>query len=100
MGYDFKIFWSDRVLKDPDNILDYLISSWSEKEIEQFKSKLFRRIELIGSYPMLFRASLRKPSLRRSVLSKQTSIFYLVDDENSTINIVSLFDNRMDPDKT
>ncbi|WP_395079808.1 type II toxin-antitoxin system RelE/ParE family toxin [Gracilimonas sp.] len=96
MGFSFKIKWSEKSLQDLDQILDYLEKEWTKKEIQNFKEKLFNRIEIIGKYPKIFKASEIKPQLRRSVLSKQTSIFYQIQPEKKTISIVRLFDNRMD----
>ncbi len=99
MDYDYKITWSDHSLEDLSSILDYLSREWTPREVNRFQEKLFNRIEMIGKYPKLFRASKIKPELRRSVLSKQTSIFYFVRTEEKMISIVRLFDNRMDTTK-
>ncbi|MEQ8525186.1 type II toxin-antitoxin system RelE/ParE family toxin [Gracilimonas sp.] len=99
MDYDYKILWSDKALSDLDGTLEYLEREWTIREVQNFKSTLFQRIDLIGKYPKLFRPSTAKPNLRRSVLSKQTSIYYQVDKDNSQITIIRLFDNRMDIQK-
>lgn len=93
------LFWSNASLVDLDNILVYLESRWTTREAENFKAKLFKRIDLIQKSPKLFKASKQKPELRRSVLSKQTSIFYSFDERSGSIYIIRLFDNRMNPDK-
>ncbi|WP_432419282.1 type II toxin-antitoxin system RelE/ParE family toxin [Gracilimonas sediminicola] len=96
MDYDFEILWSEKALNDLDRILEYLETQWTLTEVQNFKKILFQRIGLIGKYPKLFRPSKIKPYLRRSVLSKQTSIYYQVDKHKPRITIVRLFDNRMD----
>ena len=98
MDYDYKITWSDHSLEDLSDILEYLSRRWSTNEALQFQKKLFKRIEIIGKYPKLFRASNINPELRRSVLTKQTSIFYHVNSDKQIVSIVRLFDNRMDPE--
>ena len=98
MDYNYQISWSNLSLKDLDNILEYLQDEWSEKEVKLFKSLLSKKLGLISKYPKLFPSSKIRPSIRRSVLSKQTSIFYNVDSDNQKIDIIRLFDNRMDPE--
>lgn len=94
-----KVFWSNASLNDLDSILEYLKSRWTIREVENFKVKLFKRIDLINRTPKLFKVSEQKPHLRKSVLSKQTSIFYSFDEKSNSIYIVRLFDNRMDSNK-
>lgn len=96
MDYDYKILWSDKALSDLDLILQYLDSEWTPREVHNFKELLFKRIDLIGKYPKLFRPSQIKEGLRRAVLSKQTSIYYHINPEEPVVHIVRLFDNRMD----
>lgn len=99
MDYDYKILWSDKALSDLDAILKYLQKEWTIREVQNFKSNLLQKIDLIGKYPKLFRPSTAKPNLRRSVLSKQTSIYYHVHPDEPQVTIVRLFDNRMDIQK-
>lgn len=94
-----KVFWSNSSLTDLDNILNYLRLRWSTKEVESFKVKLFNRIALISKSPKLFKVSDQQPGLRKSVLSKQTSIFYSFEENSARIFIIRLIDNRMSPSK-
>ena len=80
-----KVFWSNASLNDLDSILEYLKSRWTIREVENFKVKIFKRIDLINRTPKLFKVSEQKPHLRKSVLSKQTSIFYSFDEKSNSI---------------
>ncbi len=57
MESNSKVFWSNASLIDLDNILEYLKSRWTIREIEKFKVKLFKRIDLINRTPKLFKVS-------------------------------------------
>ena len=98
MANPLEVFWSFRAEGDLENIYHYLESKWSDKEVSEFKFKLEKAISLIASRPKLFRSTNHRKNLRRCVLSKQTIIYYF-ENENSVL-IVSLFDNRQDPGKS
>lgn len=97
MASEFKVIWSDEAISNLEDILDYLNRRWIEREVVQFKLLLTKQIEVLQNFPTLFPTSEIQPQLRKSVLSKQTSILYLIRDEN--IYLIYLFDNRMNPEK-
>ncbi len=97
MGSDFKVFWTDEAIKNLQSIMDYLDSQWTQREIDNFKKKLAKQIELIETNPRLFPVSEYNPRLRKAVLSKQTTIFYEIADR--MIYLVYLFNNRQDIEK-
>jgi plasmid stabilization system protein ParE len=94
MGSDFKVFWTDEAIKNLQSIMDYLDRQWSQREIDNFKKKLAKQIELIEINPKLFPVSEYNPRLRKAVLSKQTIIFYEI--ANRMIYFVYLFNSRQD----
>lgn len=97
MKSGYKLLWSERALADLKNIIDYLTAKWTEKEVRSFARKLDKRLELLLINPRLFQATSKRKNVRRSVLTKQTVIYYTVDEKNVTI--VTLFDSRQNPKK-
>ena len=97
MGYKYKLFWTDEALRNLDQILNYLQQNWTQKEVDNFKKKLSKQLDIILRFPLIFPESDKQPRLRKSVLSKQTTIFYEI--KRSVIYVVYLFDNRQEPDK-
>ncbi|MFW6309478.1 MAG: type II toxin-antitoxin system RelE/ParE family toxin [Prolixibacteraceae bacterium] len=91
---DYKILWTHQAIHDLEEILDYLEIQWSQKEIEKFKNKLSKQLELIQRFPKMFPISGHNPKLRKAVLSKQTTLFYQI--ENQIIFLVYLFVNYQD----
>jgi len=67
---DFKFIWSQEAISNLEEILDYLVLNWSQKEIIQFKKKLTRQIDLIIQFPKMFPVSMHNSELRKAVLSK------------------------------
>lgn len=91
---DYKLSWSEESISNLEEIIDYLRHKWTEKEVESFKNKLSRQIDLIISNPKMFPVSSHVPRLRKAVLSKQTSIYYEIS--NSQIYLAYIFINKKD----
>jgi plasmid stabilization system protein ParE len=88
---DYKLIWTYEAINNLEEILDYLITNWSQKEVIQFKYKLSKQIDLILQFPTMFPASEYNSELRKAVLSKQTTLFYQI--KGNQIFIVYLFVN-------
>ncbi len=87
----YKVFWSERAKNDYRSILNYLHQKWSTKEQAKFADKVELNIGYLISNPEMGTLS-KKKSVRRLVISKQTSIYYKV--AHGDIYLISLFDNR------
>lgn len=93
----FKIIWTDRALSDLRNIVTYLEENWTVKEIQKFARLLDLQLNRLINHPCLFPESNKFKKIRKSVLTRQISIYYRVI--NNEIQIISLFDNRQNPKK-
>ena len=97
MKNTYKLIWSDEALNNLKSIIVYLENRWSDKEIRKFVQLLDKQLKLIKVNPFIFAESNKSNGLRKSVLSRQTTIYYrIIEDE---IRIVTLFDNRQNPNK-
>ncbi|MBW6534338.1 MAG: type II toxin-antitoxin system RelE/ParE family toxin [Mariniphaga sp.] len=94
---DFKLFWSEEAIRNLENILDYLIERWSQREVDNFKNRLSRLLDLIVKNPRIFPVSEYNPRLRKAVLSKQTTVFYEI--KENVIYIAYLFVNHQNINK-
>ncbi len=88
---DYKLIWTYEAISNLEEILDYLILNWSQKEVIQFKYKLSKQIDLILQFPRMLPVSDFNPKLRKAVLSKQTTLFYQIKGE--AIYLVYIFVN-------
>jgi len=95
MRSGYKMMWSDRALADLKNIINYLTENWTQREIQNFARKLDKRLDLISVNPNLFPGTTKRKSVRKSVLTKHTVIYYKID--NDVVTIVTLFDPRQNP---
>lgn len=93
----YKLLWSDTALADLQNIINYLIENWTQKEIKNFAIRLDKRLDLIINNPKLFPKSSKRKSIRRSVLTRQAVIYYQV--KGRVVTIVTLFESRQNPKK-
>lgn len=79
---DYKIYWTEEAIRNLEEIIDYLSSRWTQREVDKFKLKLSKQIDLISNNPKMFPKSIIQPRLRKAVLSKQTSVFYEIKENN------------------
>jgi plasmid stabilization system protein ParE len=92
-----KIKLSKRASNRLEKLLEYLELEWSLKVKEDFLNKLDKSLTRIQKFPDSCQQTDFVKGLHMLVVTKQTSIYYRYDPKN--ITIVTLFDNRMNPDK-
>lgn len=95
MKSTYRLIWSDEALNNLKYIIDYLENRWTKREIKKFALLLDKQLKLIEDNPFLFAESDKSNGLRKSVLSKQTTIYYRII--GYEIRIITLFDNRQTP---
>ncbi|MCK4663373.1 MAG: type II toxin-antitoxin system RelE/ParE family toxin [Bacteroidales bacterium] len=88
---------SKRAKNKLERLLEYLETEWSEKVKNDFITKLNRSIKQISFLPDICPESNEFPGLYKCVVTKQTSIYYRI--KNNEIEIITLFDNRQNPNK-
>lgn len=93
----YPVEWTDEAKKNRREIHRYLAKEWTDREVRQFYHLLDERITLIATHPKMFPATEARNDVRRSVLIKQLSLYYIFDGHK--IEILFLFDNRQDPEK-
>lgn len=91
------IIWSPLAENDLDNILGYLNKNWSNKIALRFINIIDEVLRQIAINPKQFPIINKNLKVRKCVVTKHNSLFYLQN--NNRIEILRLFDNRQDPDK-
>jgi len=92
-----KVVISITAEKKLEKLFEYLIKKWSIKVKKDFVEKLDSSIEIIKNQPEIFPESKKGKSLRKCVITKQTTLYYRYNSKR--INIVTLFDTRQNPNK-
>lgn len=91
------IILSKIAAKKLESLLEYLEVEWSEKVKLNFIDKLDKSLNQISKYPLSYEKSQVKPELHRCTVSKHSTLYYTFDTKR--VYIVTLFDNRMNPEK-
>ena len=97
MKSGYKILWTDHALSELKNTIEYLEENWTERELKNFSQELDHTIELISKNPELFQISKKKKNVRRAVVARFNNLYYRLNEDS--IEILSFFSNRQDPDK-
>lgn len=92
-----KIIWAPLAEKDFITILDYLHENWDDSVVQNFIGIVDNLISQIILNPKQFPLIKKKSNVRRCVLTKHNTLFYLFGKD--TIAILRIFDNRQDPNK-
>ncbi len=94
MDNGYKIEWSVRAVNDFNQIIRYLSENWNKREIRKFVRQIDKNISSIRISPFTFPGTSYRPGLRRCVISKIHTLYYLIQD--NTIYLIAIWDNRQD----
>lgn len=97
MKNGFDIEWTFEAEQNLNMIFDYLEITWTEREIAAFVKVLEANLHNISRFPAMFPFCNKEKTVRRCVLSPQTTIYYHDIPEENKIVIITLFDNRRNP---
>ena len=92
-----KIRWTEEATNNLENIISYLETNWTEKELKSFFTKLEKQLELLSIFPQAYPISLKRKKIHRCVFTKNLTIYYTID--NGFITLLSIFDTRQHPKK-
>ena len=92
---NYKIHYTDRASLDQQNLYEYLLEKWGMQTVKKLDVKIEQSLSLIAQQPEMYPAAGQKTSIRRCVISKQTSLYYRVKKYN--IELLAFFDTRQHP---
>ena len=90
------IKWSPASKDEFAEMLNYVESNFGLDAVLEFLDKTDKVIDSISKYPELFPSSGKSPSIRKVVITKQTSLFYRIT--GNGIQLLHFWDNRRNPD--
>ncbi len=92
MDKTYEVKWTKRSLLNAISIKNYLITKFTQKEVAKFES-LLRQFELtVSNFPSLYPESESQKLLRRAVIHKNTTVYYIFN--NDKVAIIAIKDNR------
>jgi plasmid stabilization system protein ParE len=93
----YKVIWSPLAEHTYTKILEYLFEQWTIREAEKFAERVEEVIGYLQKNPKMYSHSKSRNSYR-AVLTQQTTLVYRLKEE-STIELITFWDNRQDPEK-
>ncbi len=87
-----KIVWSDLAFLTFTDIAEFLSSKYSLDAAIKFDEQVDSIIQNLKKYKELCPAYKKRPSLRKCIVNKNTSLLYRIDRDK--IHLVTFFDNR------
>ncbi len=94
MDRPYSVEWTKRSLLNAIAIKNYLIQKFTVKEVVKFE-RLLRQFEsTISNFPTLYPESISQKLLRRAVIHKNTTVYYIFNKDKVTI--IAMKDNRQE----
>ena len=91
-----RILWTKRAQKSFDQIVGFLQEEWSLNSAINFVQKTNNFIATLKEHPKIGRPEKVKKDLRSFVLTRQTTVFYRIKN-NEVIILLKFFDTRQNP---
>jgi plasmid stabilization system protein ParE len=97
MTSGFSILWTDHALSELEEIIAFLETHWTERELRNLAKEIEKTIDLLSRNPLLFQSSDINITVRRVIVAKKNTLYYRIN--GNTIEVLSFFSNRQNPQK-
>ncbi len=92
MDNKYPVEWTRRSLQNALAIKHYLTVKFTNKEVDRFERLLKKFEKTVSNFPSLYPESEHQKFLRRAVIHKNTTVFYIF--KNDHVIIIAMKDNR------
>ena len=92
-----EVIWSPEARAVFENVITYLQSNWTDKEVEHFIKATEKVVKLISNQPKLYRASKTKKNIHEALITKHNLMLY--KNTRNVIYIMTIWDTRQDINK-
>jgi plasmid stabilization system protein ParE len=93
------VFWSDKAKKSYAEIIEYLESRWTYKEINHFIFRTETTIDRIIADPYFFKPHKEDPNIRQAILHPTVVLIYEITPEENMVNLLVFWPTRQNPQK-
>ena len=94
MNKPYEVEWTKRSLQNAVAIRNYLVLKFTKKEVSKIEG-LLRQFELtVSNFPTLYPESQSQKNLRRAVIHKNTTVYYIFDKDK--VAVIAMKDNRQE----
>ena len=91
----YQIIWSSTALNSYEQIWEFIFQQWSIDIVIELDDKVQDLLSKLSKQKHLCPPLEAYDNLRKCVVRKQTSLVYMIDENNKIIHIISFIDNRM-----
>lgn len=92
-----EVRWSSRADSDYDHIISHLLENWTKKEAVRFIKNTEQTVQRIIQYPSIGPKSDQQPEIRKSIITKQITMFYQV--KGDILHVIALWNTLQDTSK-
>lgn len=91
----FEVAFTNKADDTFDAIGNQILKRWGERELLNFRRRVYDVVEVISRSPLIFRSISNNENIRKAVVHKNCSMFYEI--KGKRIDILFFWDNRQDP---
>ncbi len=93
----WKIVWSVKAVKTCNVNLDYLFKEWTEREVNNFISRVNDKLQLIEGQPRIGIMLNKKKNIHGTLVHKKVTLIYRIRTVKKEIELVTFWNNLQDP---
>jgi plasmid stabilization system protein ParE len=93
----FEIVWTERAIAGFDEVVTYLKTNWTDREVSNFINETHEFLSLLSDYPYMLQKTSKFKQVHRGPLNKLTMITYRVKVKKNQIEIINIRDARRNP---
>ena len=94
-----KIIWSTLAIRTYGENIDYLVKSWTTKEVEKFVDLTAKKLEALKRFPGTGYPLSQNRYLRKTLIGKRIILIYRYKPRKKTIELIRFFNTWQNPEK-
>ena len=92
-----EIVWSPRAIVTYDNIINYLLKEWTEREVVNFVVKVESKLQLLQKQPFIGALTGKKPNYFKTLVHKKITVVYHFKPIKKEIELVTFWNHLQNP---
>lgn len=92
----YKIIWTHLALSSYDDEIDYIYFKWNLNEVLKFEQLTIFELDRLSKAPKI---GILKNNSYSILLSKQTTLFYILKENEETIELLLFWNNQKNPEE-
>lgn len=91
------LIWKYVALNTYIEEINYILLKWNNKEVQKFKDLVVENLERLSKNPKMG-VYLEKDNIYYLMISKQTTLYYKVSENDQRIDLLVFWNNQKNPD--